>query len=91
MNRWPWLQFEVNACNSNAIWGMSALEKGLTGASGVQHGRSSASLAVVALGGVVAHRSGGVWIWRDGGAAVMARRLWRRAREAWERGEALQQ
>ena len=68
---------------------MSALEKGLTGASGVQHGRSGANPAVVALGGAVAHRSGGVRIWRDGGAAVMARRLWRRAREAWECREAL--
>ena len=61
---------------------MMALEYGLTGAGGVQHGRSGASLAVVALGGAVVHRSGGVRIWRDGGAAVMARRLWRRVREA---------
>ena len=54
---------------------MMALEYGLTGAGGVQHGRSGASLAVVALGGAVVHRSGGVRIWRDGGAEVMAQRL----------------
>ena len=66
------------------------LEKGLTGAGGVQHRRGGANPAEVALGGAVAHRSSGVWIWHDGGAVVMARRLWRRAREAWERGEALQ-